>query len=101
LLSVIVLFVGFLVLGASESAKHQAATSTEGLTERSTFYMEIIDKSSDEVKQKVGVPDSTQSYGLNENWYYNRKTYDYNTGKPDYTAQVVFEYDRVKTVNFN
>lgn len=90
----------FMVMAVTTTAKHEAATSTVRLMERSDFSSAIRGKRSDHVQEIVGRPSSTQVNGSRDYWYYDYKTYDAVSGKPDRTAQVVLEYGLVDQVNF-
>ncbi len=91
---------GFMVLAVSATAKHEAATSTAGLVSRAEFSINVRDKTMDQVRALLGPPTYTQSGGARSYWYYDRRTYDFETGKPDRSAQVAFEYLTVESVNF-
>lgn len=87
----------------SQTAAATAAKPTESEAKRYTrdeFRKMLMGKTQAEVIEVAGKPDTTQDFG-SPTWYYKRVTADPVTGKPDYSAQVVFgKNGRVESVNY-
>lgn len=85
---------GFLLLrSAVKSSEAKVMT-------REAFKQAVMDKTPDEVKQSVGVPDDTNEFGSATGWIYRRKTKDPVTGKTDTSCCVTFQDGKVISVTF-
>jgi hypothetical protein len=82
-----------------------AVTTSDGSSKaapitRDEFKAKVIGKTTAEVLEAVGKPDSTALSSPGNYWYYQRKTFDPVTGKNDQTAAVTIEKDKAVSVNF-
>jgi hypothetical protein len=68
---------------------------------RDEFSALLYHKPQDRVLELLGRPDSTQSYGGNEYWYYSGRSRDPISGKADRLVQVMFVLGEVHTINYN
>ena len=70
------------------------------LMTREEFRAAVIDKTPDEVRQAVGVPNETTEFGSATSWVYRWRTKDPVTGKTDPSCGVTFQRGKVISVNF-
>ena len=78
----------------SESPEQSANYSRDELKEV------LNNKTKDEVKALLGVPDETQELGGMKIWYYSGISYDADTGAADSMTQIAFQNERVIMVSF-
>jgi hypothetical protein len=76
-----------------------AGTATHTVYDRAKFRGLVLGRTPDEVTAAVGKPDRTVESGTAVFWYYEGRTVNPTTGKPDKKVQVVFQYGRVTEIN--
>lgn len=100
-----------IVAGISESvaSKNEAQTEIIPVTaklekgkayERYALSNSLRGVSAEVLQDRLGKPDSTQSSGRQEYWYYSNVSWDYAAKKLDRQMQVVLDLGTVKSVNF-
>lgn len=97
------LFVFYVVYSATETAERvrPVATAPELMT-RAEFMIKCrVGDGYVQCQNAVGRPDRTQGgSSATEYWYYDRRTRDAVSGRPDNNAQVVIEKGWVRGINF-
>lgn len=75
-------------------------TVTRTVYDRAVFRGLVLGKRPDEVTAAVGKPDRVVEAGTAVFWYYDARTINPTTGKPDHKVQVVFQYGGVTEINY-
>lgn len=102
----VVLLVLVLAVGCEKPATTSDLRTVDGKEQarktytRDQFRDLLVGKTPDEVVKAVGKPDRTHDIAGRIVWHYDGMTTDPATGKPDRTAQVIFEQGVVNRVNY-
>lgn len=94
--------------GPTSSSPVYTNQKTDKMLTRDEFTRLIYLKTQEEVLKLVGKPIRTGGSNCldssppecSSQWYYQNKSYDPITGKPDYFVQVNFVGNRVESINF-
>lgn len=77
-----------------------AGTATHTVYDRAKFRGLVLGRTPDQVRAAVGKPDRMVESGTAVFWYYEGRTVNPTTGKPDKKVQVVFQYGQVTEIDY-